>query len=172
MEELALHLLNLVENSVTAGAGLIQVTVVERENLFSMVVEDDGRGMKEDQLEQATFSGYTTRASQRGGQGLFLLQQAVTATGGRLSIQASPGKGCRVQADFVPSHPACKPLGNLEEIIWLTIVTHPRLEVAYTRRRNGRSFTVDTRALGVPSSHPDRVLWLKEHLSQQTASLL
>ena len=49
MRELALHLLDIAENSVAAGAQNVTLTVEEdtRTDRLKLTVQDDGRGMDE-----------------------------------------------------------------------------------------------------------------------------
>ena len=67
MLELSLHILDIVNNSVKAGASLIQVTVDEaiRNNLLKISIEDNGCGMDEDFLAHVTDPFQTTRTRRR-----------------------------------------------------------------------------------------------------------
>lgn len=50
MKELSLHILDIVQNSVSAGATLVTVTVEEDRggNLLTIRIGDNGRGMSPD----------------------------------------------------------------------------------------------------------------------------
>ena len=54
MNDLALHLLDIVQNSLSAGASLISIRLEEHvtENLLKMIVEDNGRGMTQEQVQK------------------------------------------------------------------------------------------------------------------------
>ena len=55
MIEIALHLLDIVQNSIMADAKNIKISVYENtsENILSLEVEDDGNGMDEETLKRA-----------------------------------------------------------------------------------------------------------------------
>ena len=89
MLELSLHILDIVNNSVKAGASLIQVTVDEaiRNNLLKISIEDNGCGMDEDFLAHVTDPFQTTRTTRKVGMGLSLFKAAAESTGGGLSTR-------------------------------------------------------------------------------------
>ena len=54
MQEISLNILDIVQNSVKAGASLIEVSVVSKANLLTVVIADDGCGMDEEQVKNVT----------------------------------------------------------------------------------------------------------------------
>ena len=78
MEDLSLHILDLAENSIAAGARCVEITVCENraQDLLSIEIADDGGGMNEDVLKTAADPFFTTRTTRRVGLGLSLFQQA------------------------------------------------------------------------------------------------
>ena len=50
MRELALNILDIVENSVKANATLIEIDVSAKDNLLTVSVKDNGKGMSEEFL--------------------------------------------------------------------------------------------------------------------------
>ena len=48
MKELSLNILDIVQNSVSAEASLIQVLIVETDETLRITIEDNGRGMSPD----------------------------------------------------------------------------------------------------------------------------
>jgi len=80
MHDLSLYVLEMIENSLRAGAGKVAVRVwieAPRDEL-SIVVEDDGPGL-DVSVEQATDPFYTTKAGKRTGLGLPLFREAAEA---------------------------------------------------------------------------------------------
>ena len=55
MRELSLNILDITENSVSAGASLIEIDVLEDTSLktLSVCIRDNGRGMSEEMLEMS-----------------------------------------------------------------------------------------------------------------------
>ena len=71
MRELALNVLDISENSLSAGAKLIQITLDIRfsADTFSITIEDDGCGMSEEMLARVTDPFTTTRTTRKVGMG-------------------------------------------------------------------------------------------------------
>ena len=71
MRELSLHIMDVVENGIAAGATLIDITVAERrkENRLEITIKDNGRGIPAHLLEQVLNPFYTTRTTRRVGLG-------------------------------------------------------------------------------------------------------
>ncbi|HRW81028.1 MAG TPA: ATP-binding protein, partial [Desulfomonilia bacterium] len=63
MLELALHVLDIAENSSRAGASLVEITIVEdlQQDVFSLEIRDDGHGMDSATMEKALDPFYTTK---------------------------------------------------------------------------------------------------------------
>lgn len=149
MEDLSLHILDIAENSIAAGARTIAVTICEDTagDVLSLEITDDGRGMEPDAAARAVDPFYTTRTTRRVGLGLSLLEEAATAADGTLAIRSSPGAGTTIGATFRLSHTDRKPLGAIADTIAALISTHAGVNILYTHRRDGRSFVFDTQEI-------------------------
>lgn len=132
MEDLSLHILDIVENALRAGARhvMIRLTQSTKEDRLVLEVIDDGEGMDEEAVKQSLDPFFTTKPGKRVGLGLPLLAQAADEAGGRLEVESAPGKGTTVTAIFRLSHIDRKPLGNIEETVHCLKATHP--EVCFT----------------------------------------
>ncbi len=136
MEDLSLHILDVVENSLRAGAKRVEVRLVQHaDGRLALTILDDGRGMDEEERARALSPFYTSRGEKRFGLGLPLLAQAAQETGGRLTLESAPGKGTRVTAEFDADHIDMKPLGDLGRTLRVLQATHP--EVAFTLEIDG-----------------------------------
>ncbi len=62
MQDLSLHILDVAENGIAAGADLIQITVEEdtEEDRLIITIEDNGRGMTPDFVARALDPFVTT----------------------------------------------------------------------------------------------------------------
>ena len=78
MQDLSLHILDVAENGVRAGADLIKITVEENRSAdrLTITIEDNGRGMASGFLAQVLDPFVTTRTTRKVGLGLSLFQQA------------------------------------------------------------------------------------------------
>jgi signal transduction histidine kinase len=135
MKDLSLHLLDLMDNSMTAGATRIVVSIRAdpARGLLEMVVEDNGRGMDAATCAQASDPFFTTHPGKRTGMGLPLVAQAAREAGGSMSVDSAPGRGTRVFATFRLDHPDRKPLGDVDGTIDAVRASHPEIAVSYHR---------------------------------------
>ena len=99
MRELTLHLLDIAENGVSAGAQNITITIVEdlRTDRLKLAVEDDGRGMDAAMVEQVTNPFITTRTTRKVGLGIPLLKLAAEMCEGGLTVESTPNVGTNDQ---------------------------------------------------------------------------
>jgi signal transduction histidine kinase len=113
--ELALHILDIAENSIRAGATLVRILVRESrsKDLFLMRITDTGRGMTREERGRALDPFYTTKKVRRVGLGLPMLAEAAERTGGRLRLRSRPQTGTIVEASFGLSHIDRQPLGDI-----------------------------------------------------------
>lgn len=173
MEELSLNILDLVQNSIAAGAGLIEITVKERpaDDALCIVVRDDGCGMTEEQARAASDPFYTGRNTREVGLGLPFFKMAAELTGGGFSLSSSLGKGTEVRGDFHLSSIDLAPLGDLNGTVLLLIRCNPTLDFIYTRIRGEKSFQLDTRRfrkiLGeIPLNSREVIAFLRKYLKE------
>lgn len=127
MEDLSLHILDIVENALRAGARnvIVRLSQSKREDRLVLEVIDDGEGMDEETVSRSLDPFFTTKEGKRIGLGLPLLAQAAEEANGKLYLESAPGKGTKVTATFRLSHIDRKPLGNLEETLRCLKAGHP-----------------------------------------------
>ncbi|MCR4428054.1 MAG: ATP-binding protein [Caldiserica bacterium] len=171
MDELLLHVLDIVQNSLSAGATLISVEIEERteDDSLSIKVSDNGRGMDEETLRAVEDPFFTTKSGKKVGLGIPLLKQTVSLTGGSFRIESQPGKGTRVQATFPKSHIDLPPLGDLRGTALALIYASGKADIVFSYSKEGRTFSLDTREIRemlgeVPLSHPEVIRFLKKYI--------
>jgi anti-sigma regulatory factor (Ser/Thr protein kinase) len=149
MEDLSLHVLDIAENSIAAGAQHVEIRVQEsqREDRLSIEIIDDGRGMSEDMLQKATDPFFTTRTTRRVGLGLSLFEQAAKRAGGEFKIASSPGVGTKVTGIFQYSNVDRQPLGDMEQTLLALIVGNPQIELNYLHQADGSQVSFSTREI-------------------------
>ncbi len=161
MEDLSLHILDIVENGTAAGATRIEIRIVEDSaaDLLELSIRDNGRGMDSRMVASVRDPFVTTRTTRRVGLGIPLLDQAAREAGGRLEIRSEPGRGTAVVATFRASHIDRKPLGDLAGTMTALILGHPEVDFAFEHVVDGQSTSFDTREIreqldGVPVTDP------------------
>ena len=147
MRELSLHVLDLVQNSLVAGASLININVNEStaQNLLQIEIKDNGPGIAPEKLNLVQDPFYTTRTSRRIGLGLSLLQAAAQRSGGEFKIESMLGAGTDVIATFKHDDIDRAPLGNIVDTLLTLIVCNPKADFCYCHQRDQKQFCFDTR---------------------------
>lgn len=115
MRELSLNILDIVENSVRAGATLIKVSVIAKDGFLTIEIADDGKGMSEEFLRSVTDPFTTTRTTRKVGMGIPLFKMAAETANGSFDIKSKLGAGTTVTAKFEIDNVDRAPLGNLAE---------------------------------------------------------
>jgi len=171
MEDLSLHILDIVENSVAAEANNIKIDIKEDElkDLLSVEISDNGKGMDQDQLKEVLDPFFTTKTSRRFGLGLSLLAEAAKSANGSLSINSAVGKGTTIKAEFQHSHIDCKPIGDMAQTIISLIMGNPEINLIYTHQKNHRKYRLDTRKIQASLesksiNSPEGIRMLRENL--------
>jgi hypothetical protein len=167
MEDLALHILDIAQNSLEAGASTIEIEVSENLEKDRLVIEirDNGRGMDPDTLAKATDPFFTTRSTRRVGLGLPLLAAAAKAAGGAFAIDSKPGQGSNITATFEHGHIDRAPLGDLETTLMVLWAGQPDKDILFRHRVADRVFELDARdlrAAGIDIASPEGLAVLRE----------
>lgn len=149
MRDLSLHILDIAENSVEAGARLIGIRIVEsrRRDRLTLEIVDDGRGMDRALRERARDPFFTTKKERRIGLGLPMLVQAARAAGGTFSLSSRPGRKTKVRATFQMSHIDRQPVGDIAQSVTVLVAAHPDIDIRYVHKVDGWSYVFDTRDL-------------------------
>jgi len=130
MHDLSLYLLDILENSVRAGATVIGTTITadRAADELTITIEDDGPGLPVEP-EQALDPFFTTKSNKKTGLGLSLFRQAAEAAGGGLSVGRSDELGgVAVRAWMRLGNVDRPPLGDIAASIATMVVTNPEIE--------------------------------------------
>jgi anti-sigma regulatory factor (Ser/Thr protein kinase) len=162
MKELALHILDIAENSLRAGASLVEISIVEDSvsDRLTVSIVDDGHGMDAETISRALDPFFTTKNVRKVGIGLSLFREAARRAGGDLHIHSEHGKGTSVTAEFVRSHIDRQPLGDMSSTVTAMLLQNPAFEMVFCHVIDGNEFRFDTRELravldDVPLTDPE-----------------
>ena len=171
MEDISLHILDIVENSIRAEANRIAIRIQEDEekDLLSIEIKDNGRGIDKETLETLLDPFTTTKTTSRVGLGLPLLAESARQSGGDIAVQSNVGQGTSVRADFRYSNIDRKPLGDMVNTLLTLIVGSPHVDFSYTHETGGKQFSLDTADFkkeldGIPLNHPEVVKRIRSYL--------
>jgi len=133
MEDLSLHILDVVENSIRAQAGHVTIRLTEdrRADMLTLEIDDDGEGMDEETRARCVDPFYTTKEGKHVGLGLPFLAQSAEETGGRISVESERGRGTRITATYHLGHVDLRPFGDIDGTIRCLKATHPEVDLRY-----------------------------------------
>ena len=180
MRELSLHILDVLENALEAGATEVTLEIDEdlRADRLVIAVRDNGRGMDAQTARRALDPFFTTRTTRHVGLGLPLFAAAARRCEGDLSLVSAPGQGTAVTATFQHSHVDRAPLGDLTGTLLAFLLSErgAGLHFVYRHLVNGRSFDLDTSAIraelgDIPLSHSLVRQWLRDFIAEGEAEL-
>ncbi len=106
MKELSLHILDIIQNSIVAGATLIELDLTEdtRSDVLNFTVTDNGKGMSPEMTKKVIDPFTTGRTTRKVGLGIPLLKAAAESTGGGIELSSRIGEGTVISARFGFSH--------------------------------------------------------------------
>ena len=175
MRELSLNVLDIAQNSISAGADVIEITVEEStpDSLLTIIIKDNGCGMDEESVKNVMDPFFTTRTTRKVGMGIPLFKMAAEMTGGSLEINSAVGKGTQVKTVFHYDHVDFTPLGDIDSTIVTLITMNSNINFIYTLKADQKEFRLSTQQLkdilgDVPLDIPEIVMWLKDYLKEQT----
>jgi anti-sigma regulatory factor (Ser/Thr protein kinase) len=173
MREISLHILDIVQNSIDAGASKILISVVadRKEDKLTFCVEDNGKGMTPELLAKVTDPFVTTRKTRRIGLGIPMLVAAAEQCNGKVDIRSEVGKGTTICATFGLSHIDRAPFGDITSTLISLIAANPAIYFRYEHCVDGKKFVLDTEEINskledVPISEPKVIDWLKDYINQ------
>ncbi len=173
MKDCSLHLMDIAQNSTTAGASHIVITMEADKNaqMFTMSVTDDGCGMDDAFLQSVTDPFTTTRTTRKVGLGIPLLKLSAEMTGGFFRISSEKGKGTSLSAGFVIHSIDRIPVGDMPETLSSLISGWPEIDWTVHLKSTIDSFSISTAEItavldGVPIGNPAVAGWLNETFTE------
>jgi len=179
MKELALHILDLVQNSITAAANLVEIEINENieDDILTIILKDNGYGMDNEEAQRVKDPFVTSRTTRKVGLGIPLMLAACQRCEGDLVIESQKNVGTKLIATFKHSHIDRAPIGNITETMVSLILGADNVDFLYTHKINQEEFCFDTReirqTLGeeVPLSEPSVLDWIKGYINEGLSNL-
>ncbi|MBS5659745.1 MAG: sensor histidine kinase [Clostridiales bacterium] len=183
MKEISLNILDIAENSVKAGATLIEIDLTQTGAVLQIVIKDDGCGMSPETLKRVENPFYTTRTTRSVGLGIPFYKLAAEQTGGSVTIESvqksenTEEHGTTVTALFHTDHIDFMPLGDMASTVCTLIHGSPDIDFLYQHKTDKGSVKLDTRevrsVLGEDVSLDcfEVMEWIREYLEEQYQAL-
>ena len=180
MRDLSLHLLDLAQNSITAGASLVTIRIsIDEKGWLTMVLADDGKGMSPELLARVTSPFATTRTTRKVDLGIPMMMENAEKAGGSLKLESEVGKGTTMTVTMDTGNIDCLPLGDLSGTLLSLMMTNPlKPDFLFEGKTPKGECTFDTRevrsALGsdIPLNEPEVAAWLQEALNEEINPIL
>ncbi len=171
MRELALNILDIVENSVKAKASIVNIDVIAKGNILTIIIADDGLGMDEEFLKKVEDPFTTTRTTRKVGMGVPLFKMAAQMAGGTFDINSKKGVGTTVTATFEIDNVDRAPLGDLSDTMVTLISDEVSTEYVLKVSVEDEIFVFDTRELkeqldGVSVCEPEILLFVRQMIKE------
>lgn len=176
MRELSLHIMDILENSITAKANFIEVEINEKINQDMLIISvlDNGSGMNSEMLKKVTDPFVTSRTTRKVGLGISLFKSACERCEGDFIITSQLGKGTNIIATMKYSHIDRAPIGKIEDTL-ATILLNMDIDILYVHKVNEKEFIFDSRKIreiaGEDLSSPDILMWIKEYISENIENI-
>ncbi len=173
MKDVASHILDILQNSIVAGASLVKVWIDENEDedKYTLKIADNGRGMDAETVKQVTDPFFTTRTTRKVGLGIPLLKQNAERTGGSMSIQSEAGVGTEIEVVFGYAHLDRLPAGDIAGTMALTASSYPDIDFIYTHNTPAGTFIFDTTEIkdtlgDLRISNPQVIAFMKDFIRE------
>lgn len=169
MREIALHMADIAENALAAGAARIRLSVIidRAADRLITAIEDNGCGMDADTLYRCTDPFMTTRTNRRVGLGLALFKLSAEQSGGSFTIQSEPNRGTRAEAVYTISGVDRAPLGSIAETMAALIAANPETDFTLEYTADGKGFAFATDAAPYNDRTPAFAAAAKKEIQQR-----
>ncbi len=180
MKELSLNILDIVQNSISAKADIIEILLTETEDkLLTLTIRDNGKGMSEETLKSVTNPFYTTRKTRKVGMGIPLLMLAAEQAGGNIKVESVSVEddpdchGTTVTATFHTDSIDFTPLGDIVSTVCVIIQGHPEIDYVFHHVTPSAEVALDTKEMReilgseISLAEPEILMWIADNLKQQ-----
>ena len=115
MKTLDLHIIDIVHNSIRAGASqiVIEMEDSEKRDLLSIKITDNGCGMPREMMDAINDKFYSSRKERKIGMGIALLKYHSSICNGDFHLDSEVGRGTEIYASYQRSHIDLQPRGDL-----------------------------------------------------------
>lgn len=178
MREISLHLMDIIENSITANATLIElyIEIDTNKNKLLITIKDNGKGIEKEMLKNITDPFVTSRTTRKVGLGLSLFKSTCQRCNGDLTVNSEVGVGTVVKADMEFENIDRPPLGKIEETIVSALLT-PNIDFYYKHTFNGKEFEFNTKEVKTiletdDLNSPEILIWIRDYIKENLMELM
>ena len=173
MRDISLHIMDIMQNSIKAGANYIElkIWVDINDDLLYVDIIDNGCGMDEEFIKRVISPFTTTRTTRSIGLGIPLYKQSAEIAGGSFGINSKLGEGTRISVSYSISNIDRLPLGDIGDTIIGNVLSYPDLRYKLFADCSGREFVFDSEEIKaqlgeVPITEYSVISWIHEYIDE------
>jgi hypothetical protein len=170
--------MDIIQNSIVAEASCIEIELIENkaENIYSISIKDNGKGMLAEMLANVTDPYCTSRTTRKVGLGIPLFKQNAERAGGSLTISSELGKGTLLKAVFQHDNLDRPMMGDIAGVIVLTAAANENIRFVYTHKTESGEYVFDTEEIkealdGMRMNQPEVIRYLKEMIKENLTEI-
>jgi len=178
IEDLSFHIVDVVQNSVTAGADRVEIVIEAsvRKDRIQLKICDNGRGMDTDTVRRVQDPFYTTKSGKKVGLGIPLMKETALHCDGAFELTSRLDKGTRIRAEYRLTHIDTPPMGPVDETIFQLIVATPEVNMVFVWMTDAGRFAVSTHEIReqigeMSLTHPAVLSFLRNYLRENIQKL-
>lgn len=165
MRVIALHILDLIENSVRAESGQVHLILKDSKDKKTFILKDNGKGMNEEELKTVLDPFYTTKKKKKIGLGIPLTRQSILQCNGIFNIESKKGTGTTITLTYPKKNIDCPPTGDILRTISTSIIAHPTIDFLLSFQEE-ENILVDTTFLNLEERKALKIKDLYEYISE------
>lgn len=177
MVDMAMHMMDIAQNSIRAGAKNICISFFEDNdsNVLIFRIIDDGKGMSTKELNRLSDPFFTTRTTRKVGLGIPLLKMTCEQCGGHLTVTSESGVGTTVEATYRIDNPDCLPIGDIPGYLTMLLIANPLLRIRFSYKIDKEEFIIDSTELieeGIDSQQQGVSGLIKSYIKDKLEQLI
>ncbi len=180
MREISLHLLDILTNSVAAGATRISLDIYANNKDDSLIlkVTDNGKGMSPDFLRSVTDPFTTTRTTRKVGLGIPLFKEACELCGGKVRIESKQNAGTTVYGNMRIRSIDRLPMGDLGDTFAALIGSYPDRDFVVRLQSDTAGISITSTAdirkrIGnLPITDTHILMFIRDYIREQQQRIL
>ena len=144
--EIALHILDILQNSLYASATIIEIHIIKPINSNEITVRicDNGSGMTKMQLRKCFDPFFTTKENKAAGLGIPFFKYAAELSGVNFSVESDKKNGTEIKAVFCTDSIDCIPVGDIFSTVYSAFISNPEIYFYVCIDINGVSVNCDS----------------------------
>lgn len=132
--------LDLVQNSIEADACVVELSLIETQDTWTVIIADNGRGMDTKTMKRVTdpfFTNGEKHKARKVGLGIPFLLQMAGQVQGSWNIESTPGTGTTVSFSLPKHHIDLPPVGDIPLCLLSAFCFSDHADIAVHRFRDG-----------------------------------